>query len=249
MRYLHSHRRPDGLLVVTLDDPESRANRTSALFKAELDAVLTGIESADPAERPRGVILASAKAGFGVGGDLGEIASLARTGPAASLADAQRIKALFRRIETAGIPFAACLAGLAAGGAFELALACHARFCLDDPAIRLGLPEVTLGLVPGAGGLLRLVHMIGLDAALDPVLGGRLMPPREALALGLLDGLVPDPEALVAAAAAFLLAHPDPRRPWDRRGHAVPGGGAYAEPRRALRLQAETARLAAAGRD
>lgn len=215
-RYLRAETRGD-LLVVTLDDPSGRANKTTDLFKREFEALLDHLER--DAEHA-GVVFRSAKASFGVGGDIGEVTGHATRGEHASFVDSERIKALFRRLERLSIPSVALIEGTAAGGGWELALACNARIVLDDASIRLGLPEVGFGLVPGAGGMVRLPHMVGLRRAGALVAGAVMQSPREALAEGLVDAVAPTREALMAAAIERLAATGDPRRPWDRAGHA-----------------------------
>ena len=160
--YLSETLSEDGILTVTLADPSGPMNRTTGQFKDELAALLDRLE-ANPV---RGVILLTDRAAFGVGGDVDQIAALAAAGAEESYADSQRLKALYRRIETLGLPVLALLEGMAVGGSFELALACHAAFALNDDSIRLGFPECSIGLLPGAGGLVRTVHLLGCDAAL-----------------------------------------------------------------------------------
>jgi 3-hydroxyacyl-CoA dehydrogenase/enoyl-CoA hydratase/3-hydroxybutyryl-CoA epimerase len=210
----------NGVLLVTLDDPSGRANRTTAQFKDAFGALLDRIGSTHA--MPRGLILLSAKASFGTGGDIAEILGEAGRGRDDSFADSQRLKALFRRVERLGCPIVALIEGTAAGGGWELALACHARFSLPGDTIRLGLPEVTLGLVPGGGGLQRLPHRLGARAAGRLIAQGLLQTPSAAMAEGLIDGLAPDRAALVERAMAFIAANPTPVAPWDRPGHRPP---------------------------
>ncbi|MDK3019778.1 enoyl-CoA hydratase-related protein [Pseudodonghicola flavimaris] len=233
----------DGLLTVALADPSGPVNRTTDRFKAELSALLDRLEAAPV----RGVIFLSDRPTFGVGGDVDQIAALAATGPAGIFADSQRIKALFRRIERLGLPVVSLIEGLAVGGHFELALASHACFARDDDAIRLGFPECAVGLIPGAGGLVRCVHRLGLEASIPLIVEARLIPPARAAELGLITGLGPDRAALLAAARDWIAAHPAPHQPWDRKGHRVPGGGLFDRRDRYLSLQAKTAGLIATG--
>ena len=225
-RYLRTARRGN-VLVVTLDDPSGRANKTSDLFKDEFDALLTVLETQAGFA---GLLFRSAKSSFGVGGDIAQVTGHAALGLEASFADSERIKALFRRLERLPIPSVALIEGTAAGGGWELALACNARLCLDDPAIRLGLPEVAFGLVPGAGGMARLPHMVGLEKAGALIAGAVLQTPREALADGLLDGLAATRDDLAAAGLARIAAIADARRAWDRDGHAPKDVTAYDGP-------------------
>jgi len=214
-RYLRTEPHGD-VLVVTLDDPSGRANKTSDLFKEELDALLTVLETQAGFA---GLLFRSEKSSFGVGGDIAQVTGHAALGLEASFSDSERIKALFRRLERLPVPSVALIEGTAAGGGWELALACNARLCLDDPAIRLGLPEVAFGLVPGAGGMARLPHMVGLEKAGALIAGAVLQTPREALADGLLDGLAATRDGLAAAGLARIAAIADTRRAWDRDGH------------------------------
>lgn len=218
----------NGVLLVTMDDPSGRANRTTAQFKDAFGALLDRIGTAPGL--PRGLILLSAKTSFGTGGDIAEILGEVRRGRADSFADSQRLKALFRRVERLACPVVALIEGTAAGGGWELALACHARFSLPDDAVRLGLPEVTLGLVPGGGGLQRLPHRLGVRAAGRLIARGLLQTPAQAMAEGLIDGLAADRAGLVECAMAFIAANPAPLRPWDRPGHRPPDLARYDGP-------------------
>jgi 3-hydroxyacyl-CoA dehydrogenase/enoyl-CoA hydratase/3-hydroxybutyryl-CoA epimerase len=130
-----------------------------------------------------------------------------------------------RRLETCGKPFVAAVNGTALGGGLELALACHQRVLSEEPGIRLGLPEVTLGLLPGAGGTQRLPRLVGVENALPLLLEGRPISGTEALALGLVDEIA-QPDALLEAARRRLLNGAVGEQPWDRPGFTVPGGAA-----------------------
>lgn len=226
-----------GIVVVTMNDPSGGNNRTTDQFKTELSALLDRLEQAPVT----GVVIRSAKSDFGVGGDVDQIAELAHRGAAATFADSQHIKALFRRIETLAMPVVALIEGMAVGGSFELALACHARFALADDRIRIGFPETTIGLIPGAGGLVRTLHMIGLEAAIPLVAEGRLISPARMLELGMIDGLGENPQQLLDQALDWIAANPTPRKPWDDRRHAVPGGGLFTTPARYLQMQSRVA--------
>lgn len=226
-RYLRSSFDPDGLICVEMDDPTGSANKTNDLFKHELDALLARIEAGP---RPKGLVFLSAKRSFGVGGDIGQVMTFAKGGEAASIGDSERIKTLFRRIERLGCPTVAIIEGTAAGGGWELALSCHARFVRDDPAIRLGFPEVDFGLVPGAGGMVRLVHMLGTAKAVALITGAVMQAPRTAQAEGLVTAIGPDRGDLMRLARSWIEANPAPLQPWDRRGHYVPNNGVPGEP-------------------
>lgn len=134
------------------------------------------------------------------------------------------LKAQLRRLETFGKPVVAAINGAALGGGWEICLACHHRVALDDKSVQLGLPEVTLGLLPGGGGVVRMVRMLGLEKALPYLLEGKKVRPAQALQAGLIDELAADREALLAQARSWILANPEVRQPWDNKGYAIPGG-------------------------
>ena len=218
---------PDGIVVLTLDDPTSSANTMNDLYVASMGAAVDRLE----AERDgvTGVVVTSAKKTFFAGGDLKK---MVRSGPedaADVFAGIEAIKAQLRRLETLGRPVVAAINGAALGGGLEIALACHHRIALDDPRTQLGLPEVTLGLLPGGGGVTRVVRMLGLSTGLmDVLLTGTRFKPAAALEKGLVDELVATRDELVPAAKAWVLAHrDDPEaavQPWDRPGYRMPGG-------------------------
>ena len=130
-----------------------------------------------------------------------------------------------RTLETLGIPVVAALNGSALGGGLEIALACHRRIAIQDPKSEFGQPEVTLGLMPGANGVVRTVRLLGIqNALLNVLLQGQRMRPEQAKSVGILDELVSDRESLLAAARAFILANPAIKQSWDREGYKLPGG-------------------------
>jgi 3-hydroxyacyl-CoA dehydrogenase/enoyl-CoA hydratase/3-hydroxybutyryl-CoA epimerase len=135
------------------------------------------------------------------------------------------IKRDLRRLETLGRPVVAAINGAALGGGLEIALACHHRIALDAPGTRLGFPEVTLGLLPGAGGVTRTVRMLGLAPALTTwLLTGRRMRPAAARDAGLVDDVAATPAELIGKARQWIAANPDAAQPWDRPGYRMPGG-------------------------
>ncbi|MEV3870202.1 3-hydroxyacyl-CoA dehydrogenase NAD-binding domain-containing protein [Streptomyces sp. NPDC049906] len=230
-----------GVVTLVLDDPHHSTNTLNAAFQASLTAVADRLE----AERSsvRGVLVTSAKKTFFAGGDLKELLA-ARPEDAARVFEASLgVKRDLRRIETLGVPVVAALGGTALGGGYEIALACHHRIALDAPGVKFGLPEVTLGLLPGAGGVTRTVRMLGVcDALLNVLLQGTQYGPRRALELGLVHEVVHSPEELLVRARAFIDAHPESRQPWDAPGHRIPGG-TPAHPRLAANLPAFPATL------
>jgi 3-hydroxyacyl-CoA dehydrogenase/enoyl-CoA hydratase/3-hydroxybutyryl-CoA epimerase len=186
----------DRILTVWLDAPGKSITTLSAAAWDGLDAAVHEIE----AVRPAGVVFASAKPrSFIAGADLFELQALTDAQLDEHLARGQRI---LDRIAALPIPTVAAINGDALGGGLELALACRCRVAADDPRMKLGLPETTLGLVPGWGGTSRLPRLVGLEPALSLMLSGRSIPPAEAKMLGLVDRVAPREQLLVAAKAA-----------------------------------------------
>lgn len=213
----------DGIALITIDMPGRSMNVLTPEFETDLAAAVDQVVQ-DPAIQ--GAILTSGKpGGFVAGADIHGMLDVFDGGITAK--DATRVgdpfRAILRRIETCGKPFVAAMNGLALGGGLELALACHYRVLTDHPKAVVGLPEVTLGLLPGAGGTQRLPRMIGVDKALDLLLTGRQIPPDQALKLGLVQAVVV-PDAVVATARGWLLGAPSAVQPWDVKGFRLPGG-------------------------
>jgi 3-hydroxyacyl-CoA dehydrogenase / enoyl-CoA hydratase / 3-hydroxybutyryl-CoA epimerase len=216
-------REQDGVVVLTLDDPKQRANTMNADYIASMGATVERLQAEK--DEIAGVVVTSAKRTFFAGGDLHDLLAV-KADEAAEFAEFVRgAKAQLRRLETLGVPVVAAIAGSALGGGLEIALATHRRIVVDDSAIALGLPEVTLGLLPGGGGVTRTVRMLGVVQALTRLLlEGKPLRPRQALELGLVDELVADGDELLAAAKAWIAANPQAAQPWDVKGHRIPGG-------------------------
>jgi 3-hydroxyacyl-CoA dehydrogenase / enoyl-CoA hydratase / 3-hydroxybutyryl-CoA epimerase len=212
----------DGICVLTFDDPNASANTMSAAYVTSMEAALADLEA--NREALRGVILTSAKRTFFAGADLKELVLVEPGDPTGYGVQIRRIKEGLRRLETLGVPVVAALGGAALGGGLEIALAAHHRVAVAD-AVRVGFPEVTLGLLPGAGGVVRSVRMFGVRTALEELLlPGAPLDAEAARKLGLLDALVESPEELLDAARAWIAANPDAAQPWDRDGYELPGG-------------------------
>ncbi len=212
----------DGIVTLTFDDPDQSVNTMSAPFKEAFQEAITRLES-EKADIT-GVIITSAKKTFFAGGNLNDLLAVRPDEAGAFFERSLAVKAGHRRLEKLGKPVVAAINGAALGGGWEICLMSHARFALDDDKIMLGLPEVTLGLLPGAGGIVRMTRLLGLKAALPYLLEGRLFSPAEGLRGGLLNGLAPDRDALLAQARAWIKANPAAAQPWDREGYSVPGG-------------------------
>ncbi|WP_405591872.1 3-hydroxyacyl-CoA dehydrogenase NAD-binding domain-containing protein [Streptomyces sp. NBC_01190] len=213
----------DGIVTLVLDDPGQSANTMNAAFADSLDAVLDRLET--DREQITGIIVTSAKETFFAGGDLRDLIRATPDDAEAIFAGSMRIKRGLRRLETLGKPVVAAVNGAALGGGYELALACHHRVALDTPGTRIGCPEVTLGLLPGGGGVVRTVRLLGIaDALLKVLLQGRQYTARRALEAGLIHEVVTEPAALLERARAFIRANPEARQPWDAPGYRIPGG-------------------------
>ncbi|KAA0916909.1 3-hydroxyacyl-CoA dehydrogenase NAD-binding domain-containing protein [Dietzia sp. ANT_WB102] len=212
----------DGIVTLTMDDPDHGANTMNARFIDDFAATVDRIEAEK--ESIKGVVLTSAKKSFFGGGDL---KSMIKAGPdqAEELFErSMSIKGRMRALETCGVPVVAALNGAALGGGLELALACHHRVMADARGAKVGLPEVTLGLLPGGGGIVRTVRMFGLAHAVPNILmSGKSFAPAKALEIGLVDEVV-EPEKLIDAAKAWLKSDPEASQPWDRKGWKLPGG-------------------------
>lgn len=196
----------DGIAVLNWDQPGAPVNTKS---KAAQEELAQQLDAALADDRVVGIVLASGKRGFVAGGDLRELQRV--TEPAGALALVDAVRAVMRRMETGGKPVVAAINGAAMGGGVELALACHARVAATDAL--LGLPEVTLGLMPGAGGTQRLPRLIGTGPALELLTGGKPVNAGAALALGLVDRVVPQDGLLDAAVA--LAREAGAVQPWD----------------------------------
>jgi 3-hydroxyacyl-CoA dehydrogenase / enoyl-CoA hydratase / 3-hydroxybutyryl-CoA epimerase len=212
----------DGIVTLTLDDPNQSANTMNDLYASSMKAAVDRLH--DGAEGITGVVVTSAKKTFFAGGDL-------KTMIHATKADAPRIfesvegmKATLRRLETLGKPVVAAINGAALGGGLEIALATHHRIAVEG-RYEIGLPEVTLGLLPGGGGVTRTVRMFGIMTALTDILGqGTRFKVAAAKDKGLVDELVATQDELVPAAKAWIKANPEAQQPWDRPGYKMPGG-------------------------
>ncbi|MDO8704364.1 MAG: 3-hydroxyacyl-CoA dehydrogenase NAD-binding domain-containing protein [Sulfuricaulis sp.] len=215
-----------GVVTLTIDMPGQSANVMNAQFR---DAYAQAVQRLE-AERESiaGVIITSGKKTFFAGGDLNSLLAVGPDEKAALFERASAMKAVMRRLELLGRPVVAAINGTALGGGFEICLACHARFVLNDSKIALGLPEVGLGLLPGGGGIVRLVRMLGLEAAMPLLVDGTQFAPARALELKLVDGLAADQAGLMQQARDWIAANSEPVQSWDRKGWRLPGATAQA---------------------
>jgi 3-hydroxyacyl-CoA dehydrogenase / enoyl-CoA hydratase / 3-hydroxybutyryl-CoA epimerase len=241
--YIRYEKGDDGIVVLTMDAPGQSANTMNAAFGEGLLATIERLE----AERDdiRGVVVTSAKKTFFAGGDLNDLGKVGPDQAAEFSTYVRENKARLRRLETLGKPVVAAINGAALGGGLEIALACHHRVIVDDPKAVLGFPEVTLGLLPGAGGVVRSVRMVGIvDALMQWLLQGKRHRPAKAKELGFVDEVVPTGDDLVAASKAWIEAQGEDfaGQPWDVKGYKIPGG-TPSNPKLAANLPAFPANL------
>ena len=213
----------EGIATVELDYPGKSQN---ILNTASIGAYAEAMQKAlaDPAVK--GIVVASAKKDFIAGGDLAELAGA--TDAAAFHAAISGTHKLMRGIELGGKPVAAALNGSALGGGMEIALGCHYRVAADNPKARFGFPEVTLGLLPGAGGTQRVPRLVGMQAAAPLLMEGKRIKAAEALKIGLIHAVV-EVGAERTAARQWVMdaiaSGSKPLQPWDAKGSKIPGGG------------------------
>ncbi|WP_280270358.1 3-hydroxyacyl-CoA dehydrogenase NAD-binding domain-containing protein [Nocardia wallacei] len=232
----------DGIVVLTMDDPNQGANTMNELYKSSMQATVDRLEAEK--DDISGVVITSAKKTFFAGGDL---KNMMQTGPedaAAIMEELTVIKGALRRLEQLGKPVVAAINGAALGGGLEIALATHHRIAADVKGLKIGLPEVKLGLLPAGGGVTRTVRMFGLQTALLQILlQGNEFDANKAKGIGLVDEVVGSVEELVPAAKAWIKANPDKGvQPWDVKGYKIPGG-TPASPALAANLPAFPANL------
>src|SRR5262245_676156 len=213
---------PDGIALITWDSPGRSMNLLHLKVIEELGAIVEQVAS-DAAIK--GAVITSGKDTFSAGADLTLLESLGRVfaelakskGPEAAATalfeQSRKLSLLYRRLETCGKPWAAAINGTALGGGFELVLACHHRVAAQNPRARLGLPEVKVGLFPGAGGTTRVSRMLPPADALQFLLKGDQIRVDRAKALKLVDALV-SPGELVKTAKDWVKANPKAKAPW-----------------------------------
>ncbi|MGZ6753926.1 MAG: 3-hydroxyacyl-CoA dehydrogenase NAD-binding domain-containing protein [Nocardioides sp.] len=214
----------DGIVTLTLDDPTSSANTMNELYReswaAGVDRLYAEVDDVT------GVVVASAKKTFFAGGNLKGMVQATKDDAAQIFAMGEGVKAGLRRLELYPRPVVAAINGAALGGGFEICLACNHRVIVDDPKVEIGLPEASLGLLPGGGGVTRIVRLLGIQSGLmDVLLQGPRFKPAQAQEKGLVDELVATREDLVPAAKAWIKANPEAsQNPWDKPDYRMPGG-------------------------
>jgi 3-hydroxyacyl-CoA dehydrogenase/enoyl-CoA hydratase/3-hydroxybutyryl-CoA epimerase len=227
----------DGIAVITWDMADRSMNVITTGVIEELGALVDKV-AADSAIK--GAVATSGKDAFCGGADLTMLegmgavfANLVRTkGEEAAAAfvfdESRKLSQVYRRLETSGKPWVCALNGTAMGGGFEFALACHYRVATDNPRTRLGLPEIKVGLFPGAGGTQRVARMLPPADALQFLLKGEQLKVDRAKAMKLIDAVVPQGD-LIKAAKDWIKAGGKAKAPWDTEGFRLPGGPVYSK--------------------
>ena len=212
-----------GIVTITMD----MQGPVNSMNLAYMDLLQNTVDQLEAETDLTGVVITSAKDTFFAGGDLKWLLAVEKTEIETLYKQVEGMKANFRRLEKLPVPVVAAINGSALGGGFEICLACNYRLAWQDKSLKVGLPEVGLGLLPGAGGIVRSIHMHGLEKAFPVLSQGRPMSPQQALDFGWLDALTDDKESLVEQAKAWIQANADQhQQPWDSKGHKVPGGNA-----------------------
>jgi 3-hydroxyacyl-CoA dehydrogenase/enoyl-CoA hydratase/3-hydroxybutyryl-CoA epimerase len=216
----------DGIVTVTMD-MNGPVNAMNGEYR---QAMAETVDRLEQEEGLSGVVFASAKKTFFAGGDLHELLAVEKGQEEEFMAMLDTTKGVLRRLEKLPVPVAAAINGAALGGGFEICLVCNHRVAWDNRGVQLGLPEVGLGLLPGGGGIVRMVNLLGLEKALPYLLEGKKVPPAKALSEGMIHETVENPEDLVPRAKAWILENAGNDeaavQPWDRKGHRIPGGNA-----------------------
>ncbi|AYO55472.1 3-hydroxyacyl-CoA dehydrogenase NAD-binding domain-containing protein [Acinetobacter wuhouensis] len=221
MSAIQYEKNADGIVILTMDSPNQSANTMNADFQKALTET---VEKFKADAGITGVIFRSAKKTFFAGGDLDDLIQARPEDAKEFMAIVEQMKKELRYIETLGVPVVAALNGTALGGGWEIALGCHARIALDDPKSKFGLPEVTLGLLPGGGGIVRMVRLLGLQNAFPFLMEGKQFGVDKAKSLGLIHDTADSIDELIEKSIAWVKANPKSQQPFDVKGYKIPGG-------------------------
>ena len=222
---IHYSKDIDQIVTLTLDMKDRTVNVINHEIGKAFIPVLQHLKEEKKKGKLKGVILTSGKKTFLTGGDLDYLY------PAKSAEEvyrfSQTLKQFLRDIESPGIPVVAAINGTALGAGFEMAMACHHRIAMNDPTIRLGHPEVSLGLMPGSGSVIRMMWLLGIKKTFSVLTRGKSYSPKEALHAGIIDELAENKQEIVEKAKAYLLNIKEARRPWDIKSGTIPEGTAH----------------------
>jgi 3-hydroxyacyl-CoA dehydrogenase/enoyl-CoA hydratase/3-hydroxybutyryl-CoA epimerase len=216
----------DGIATITFDEPDSVVNTMSQQWQQDMTALAAQLTR--DKDTIKGIILASAKSTFFAGADLKSVMRLSAADASALFTEIEGVKKSFHTLESLGKPVVSCLNGTALGGGWEVALVGHYRIAVDDRKIQFGLPEVTLGLLPGAGGVTKMTRHLGLVGAQPYLVEGKTFSPTEAKVLGLVHELIAPSEQVAtdlrSRALAWIASNPSAQHPWEEKDYKVPGG-------------------------
>lgn len=221
MSAIQYEKNADGIVILTLDSPNQSANTMNADFQVALENIVSKLKSETSIA---GIIFRSAKKTFFAGGDLDELIKARPEDATEFFNVVEKMKHELRYIETLGVPVVAALNGTALGGGWEIALGCHYRIALNDPKTKFGLPEVTLGLLPGGGGIVRMVRLLGLQNAFPFLMEGKQFGVDKAKSLGLVQDTADSEQELMDKAIAWVKANPKSQQLFDVKGYKIPGG-------------------------
>jgi 3-hydroxyacyl-CoA dehydrogenase/enoyl-CoA hydratase/3-hydroxybutyryl-CoA epimerase len=228
MGYITLDKGAQGIVELVFDQPGSSVNTMGLEYDAAMKAAVAELQGMVAAGGVKGVYVRSGKPGqFFAGGDIKEMLEMDLDVPVERkqqmFEGTLATKVPLRTLETLGVPVAVGINGAALGGGLEIALACHHRIALAG--VDLGLPEAQIGLMPGAGGVVRMTRLLGMQEAITLISQGTRLKAEKALEKGLLHEIAANEDEMRARAHAWLLANPDAKQPWDTAGYKIPGGG------------------------
>ena len=211
----------DNIVTLVINSTGQSVNTMNAEFHVSLHEVTAKLKAETDLA---GVIITSAKKTFFAGGDLDDLIQVKPSEATPFFEGLETLKHDMRTIETLGKPVVAALNGSALGGGWEIALATHRRIALADPKTKFGLPEVTLGLLPGGGGVARMVRLLGLQTAFPFLMEGKQFDVQKAVGLGLVHDTGATMDEVLQKARDWIKANPKSQQPFDVKGYKIPGG-------------------------
>ncbi|WP_372749049.1 3-hydroxyacyl-CoA dehydrogenase NAD-binding domain-containing protein, partial [Litorivivens sp.] len=228
MGYIRLEKDSDGIVELIFDQPGKTVNTMGMEYDEAMRAAVTELQGMVAQGGVTGIYVRSGKPGqFFAGGDIKEMLEMDLNPSEEKKAEMYQgimaTKAPLRTLETLGVPVAVGINGPSLGGGFEISMACHYRVAVKG--VQVGLPEAMIGLMPGAGGVVRMTYMVGMQEAIGLISQGKRLTTEKAQAKGLIDELVDSEEELAAKAKAWIKANPEAKQPWDSEGYKMPGGG------------------------
>lgn len=228
MGYIRLEKDSDGIVELIFDQPGKSVNTMGRDYDEAMRATVVELQAMVEAGGVKGIYVRSGKPGqFFAGGDIKEMLEMDLKPSEAKKTEmyegVMATKAPLRTLETLGVPVAVGLNGPALGGGFEIALACHHRVAING--VQIGLPEAMIGLMPGAGGVVRMTYLLGMQEAIGLISQGKRLKAAQALEKGLLHELASDEADMHAKAKAWIKGNPDAKQVWDQDGYQMPGGG------------------------